>query len=488
MTCDSCEVAIIGGGPAGLAAAAAMQACGLDVWLIDEQPRLGGQIYRQPPAGFRVDSWLSGRIYRRGKALLERVERLADLTRVAPATVWGLFPAESIPGGGHRILYERDGKMGRLEAAHVLLATGCYEMPIPFPGWHLPGVMSAGGIQTLLKSQRVAAGSKVILAGSHPLLLVAADQLVGAGVHVAAVVLSQSLAAVARALRSPRSLLGGFGQLRHAASCLSRLRRARVPLLLGHIVTEALGADAVEAVRIRRSDLRGGSREVPCDALGICYGFLASSELARQAGARSQWQSGSGWVVAADEFMRSSVRGVSVAGELIGVAGAEAAAISGEIAGLGIAVDCRRLDPDAALSRARVLHRRLGKIRLFARHLATLSSPAPQLLQRLATPATLLCRCEDITVGDLAAALQREPGIASASSAKLLTRVGMGACQGRMCETAVRRLIAGSRDSALSLIAGYVPRVPVKPVRLEAIAAQAGEAGSMPGDPGAHVA
>src|SRR6185437_10364198 len=93
MTSDSCEVAIVGGGPAGLAAAAAMKACGLDVCLIDEQPRLGGQIYRQPPEGFRVDSWLTGRVYRRGKALLERVERLADLRRVAPATVWGLFPA-----------------------------------------------------------------------------------------------------------------------------------------------------------------------------------------------------------------------------------------------------------------------------------------------------------------------------------------------------------------------------------------------------------
>ena len=488
MTSDSCEVAIIGGGPAGLAGAAAMKACGLDVWLIDEQPRLGGQIYRQPPAGFRVDSWLTGRTYRRGKALLERVERLADLRRLTAATVCGLFPAESMPEGGHRILYERDGKLGRLEAPHVLLAPGCYELPVPFPGWHLPGVMSAGGIQTLLKSQRVAAGGKVVLAGSHPLLLVAADQLLGAGIHVAAVVLSQSPMTVARALRSPASLLGAFGQLRHAAACLSRLRRARLPLLLGHVVAEALGSDAVEAVRIRRSDRRGEWRELTCDAVGICYGFLASSELARQAGARSVWESGSGWVVEADAFMRSSVPGVSVAGELIGVAGAEAAALSGEIAGLGVAVDCRRLESATALRRVRALRRRLERARRFARLLAQLSSPTPQLLQSVATPATLLCRCEDITVGELAAALQREPTIASASAAKLLTRVGMGTCQGRMCETAVRWLIADRRDSALNAIAGYVPRVPVKPVRLEAIAALAREADSMPGDPDGHVA
>lgn len=489
MRSDSCEVAIIGGGPAGLAAAAAMKACGLDVCLIDEQPRLGGQIYRQPPAGFRVESWLGGRIYQRGKALLERVEHLPDLRHVAPATVWALFPAESMAeGGGHRILYERDGTLGRLAARHVLLATGCYELPVPFPGWHLPGVMSAGAIQTLLKSQRVAAGGKVVLAGSHPLLLVAADQLLGAGVQVAAVVLSQSLATAARVLRSPASLLGGFGQLIHARHCLSRLRRARVPLMLGHVVAEALGADAVEAVRICRSDLRGEPRTLECDAVGICYGFLASSELARQVGARSLWEPGSGWVVETDALMRSSVPAVSVAGELVGVAGAEAAALSGEIAGLGIAVDCRRLAPDAALPRARVLRRRLDRLQRFARLLAELSSPAPQLLQRLATPATLLCRCEDVTVGELSAALQRDPGIASASAAKLLTRVGMGTCQGRMCETAVRRLIGNNRGSALSAIPGYVPRAPVKPVRLAALAALAGEAGSPPADGGAHVA
>lgn len=488
MRRDSCEVAIVGGGPAGLAAAAAMQACGLDICLIDEQPRLGGQIYRQPPKGFRVDSWLAGRVYRRGKALLERVERLAELRHVAAATVWALFPGEPAAGGGHHVLYERDGEMGRLEARHVLLATGCYELPVPFPGWHLPGVMSAGGIQTLLKSQRVAAGDEVVLAGSHPLLLVAAEQLLGAGVRLAAVVLSQTPAAAVRALRSPATLLGGFGPLLHAGHCLSRLRRAGVPLLMGHVVAEALGTDAVEAVRVRRSDFRGEARVLSCDAVGVCYGFLASSELARQAGARAAWESGSGWVVEADAFMRSSVQGVSVAGELVGVAGAEAAALSGEIAGLGIAVDCGRLGPDAALARAGALRRRLDKARRFARFLAGLSSPAPQLLRRLATPATLLCRCEEVTVGELSAALNREPGIAGASAVKLLTRVGMGACQGRMCETAVRRLIGDIRGTDLGAISGYAPRAPVKPVPLAALAALAADSAAIPTGPGTHVA
>lgn len=486
MKVDICDVAIIGGGPAGLAAAAAMKAAGLDVCLLDEQPRLGGQIYRQPPVGFTVDSWLAGRVYRRGKALLERVERLAHLRHVGAATVWGIFPAQPATAVGRQhVLYHQDGSPGRLETAFVLLATGCYEMPVPFPGWHLPGVMSVGGIQTLLKSQRVSAGGDVVLAGSHPLLLIAADQLLGAGVRVAAIVVSQPVGAAARALRSPVALLGAAGQLLYAGHCMSRLRRARVPIIFGHVVSEALGTDAIEAVRICRSDFRGESRVLACDALGVCYGFLASSELARQAGARSAWEPGSGWVVAADAFMRSSVPEIRVAGELIGVAGAQAAALSGEIAGLGIAMDCGRLAPAAAMSRARPLRRRLASLQRFAQLLGRLASPAPRLLERLASPAALVCRCEDVTVGALAAALRRDPGVTSASAAKLLTRVGMGPCQGRMCETAVRRLIAAAHGTGLSDVAGYVPRPPVKPVPLDVLAAAAQV---MPADAGSRVA
>lgn len=475
MPSDTCEVAIIGGGPSGLAAATTLSDYGLDTCLIDEQPRLGGQIYRQPPVGFAVQSWLAGRVYERGRELLERAERLAGLRHLAPATVWGLFASEPgcEPSGGHHVFYEQAGRLGRVSARRVLLATGCYEMPVPFPGWHLPGVMSAGGMQTLLKSQRVAAGGHVVLAGSHPLLLVAAEQMLQAGVTIAAVVLSQPVTTAARALRSPAALLGAFGQLLHAGHCLRRLRRARVPLLFGRVIVEAVGDDAVAAVRVRHSDFHGETREIACDAVGLCYGFLASSELARQAGVRSAWEQGSGWVVAADPFMRSTVPGVSVAGELIGVAGAEAATLSGEIAALGIAVDAGRLTAEAASARSRAPRRRLARVRRFAALLAELSGPPPQLLSRLATPATLVCRCEDVTIGALVAALRAEPAIESASAAKLLTRVGMGRCQGRMCELAVRRVISDCRGHPLSEVESYVPRPPVKPVSLAALAAAA---------------
>ncbi|MGH8210938.1 MAG: NAD(P)-binding protein, partial [Steroidobacteraceae bacterium] len=206
---QSFDVAIIGGGPAGAAAAIATRSCQLDVCLIDEQPRLGGQIYRQPPAGFRVDSWLTGKAYARGKLLLARAEQLSGLRHIPSATTWGIFPAkpEGPASGGHHVLFQNDAGLGRISARHVLLSTGCYEMPVPFRGWHLPGVMSAGGIQTLMKSQRVAAAANIVLAGSHPLLLIVAEQLLEAGVRIAAVAFMQPFSTVWRLLRYPLTTL-----------------------------------------------------------------------------------------------------------------------------------------------------------------------------------------------------------------------------------------------------------------------------------------
>src|ERR1700722_18887207 len=306
---EACDVAIVGAGPAGMAAAIAARSFGLDVCLVDEQARFGGQIYRQPPAGFHVDSWVAGSSYASGRALVERAERMTDVRHIGRATVLGLFPAQPHDAADprHHVLFHDNVRLGRISARRVLVATGAYEMPVPFPGWQTPGVMSAGGIQTLLKSQRVAAGGNIVLAGSHPLLLVVAEQLLAADLKVAAIAFTQPFSNALRLMRHPRALLAGASQLRQSLSTLRRLRRARVPILFEHVLSEALGSDRLEAVRLRRSSGRGRENIVVCDALGVCYGFLASSELARQAGARNFWVNGSGWVVQADEFMRSSV-------------------------------------------------------------------------------------------------------------------------------------------------------------------------------------
>jgi D-hydroxyproline dehydrogenase subunit alpha len=178
--------------------------------------------------------------------------------------------------------------------------------------------------------------------------------------------------------------------------------------------------------------------------------------------------------------MRSSVAGLYVAGELTGVAGAEAAALSGEIAGVGIAMDACRLSAAAAHERTQQLKKRLTRVRRFASVLAELTEPAPRLLAALAVRSALLCRCEDVTVGQMQDALTADAEIASASTAKLRTRVGMGFCQGRMCELSVRRLLAARRGCRIDEVPGYTVRPPVKPLP---IALLAGDPGALDIDP-----
>ena len=464
---ESCDIAIVGGGPAGASAALTAHAGGLNVCLLDEQARLGGQIYRQPPSCFKVSSWLQGRLYDHGKALVARAEQLSGLRHIPSATVCALFPG---PSGGHRILFHDNQRFGRITARCVLLATGCYELPVPFQGWHLPGVMSAGGIQTLLKSQRVAAGSHIVLAGSHPLLFVVAEQLLQAGIRVAAISIAQPLRRATRVLKSPLAVWAARRPMMHLMASYAALRRARVPVLFGHAVFEAVGEDRVEAVRIAQYRGKPRERELTCDALGVCYGFTPSSELARQAGASHRWLPGGGWVVQADEFGRTSVSGLYVAGELTGVAGAEAAALSGEIAGIAMALEAGRLSRDAGVERVRGLRRRLGRVRQFASVLSELAQPPAALVAALARPTALACRCEDVTIGTVTEALKTDETLASASTVKLRTRVGMGPCQGRMCELTVRRLIAAQRGCLIEDVAGYTIRAPVKPMPLALLA------------------
>jgi hypothetical protein len=210
---------------------------------------------------------------------------------------------------------------------------------------------------------------------------------------------------------------------------------------------------------------------IDCDALGVCYGFFPSSELARQAGAKHSWAPGGGWIVHADAYLRSSVPGISVAGELTGVAGAEAAALSGEIAAMGIAIDMGRASTAEGRRHVRKAQERLARLRKFAALLASLSSPGSDFLGGLAQRSTLVCRCEDITLGEIEDAVSADPGISSASTAKLLTRAGMGFCQGRMCEISVRRIIARQRNLKVADIPGYVVRPPIKPVPVASLAA-----------------
>lgn len=470
------ELAIVGAGPAGMAAAEAAADCGVHVTLIDEQATPGGQFLRQPPAEWSVSGWLDGAAYRNGKKLLQRVGADQRPEWIMQASVAGIFRADD--NGRFTLLIEAGGSAGgmrQLEAKSVLIAAGCFDLPVVFPGWNLPGVMATGGIQAFVKSQQLVPGNRFLFVGSHPLQLVVADQILAAGGSVAGVLFAQSRARALELLKHPSVVLRGSDKLVETAALLRRLQKAGVPVRFGRTVLRANGQDSLESVttvpvgadgRLGRAD----AEDVDCDRLGVCFGFLSSSELARQAGVDCRWEpSRGGWIAEHDDNMASSVPGIYVAGETTGVAGSDVAVLEGRIAGLAAAVELGRVDADGVRLRMQSARRRLRQRERFARLLAALSWPGYALFDQLMTDSTTLCKCEEVKVGALRYQLEQNPGLETASAAKLLSRAGMGLCQGRYCHFALTRLMAGHLGVPEETVGGFTARFPAKPLAIESL-------------------
>jgi NADPH-dependent 2,4-dienoyl-CoA reductase/sulfur reductase-like enzyme len=486
----TCEVAIIGAGPSGLAAAAVLREHGVGVTIIDEQPRSGGQILRQPPKNFSVARWLPAKLYDRVKAALNEVNERQDIEWLFQSTVLGIMrpspyrtQSADAPGGagterkirgggGHELWIQAPTGAYLLRASAVLLAPGCYERPLAFPGWTLPGVMGAGAIQGFVKSQQFVPGNRFVLAGSHPLQLVVADQLLSAGAQVAAVVFTQRKQQASLMMRHPLIAFRHHRQLLETSHSLRRLRRAGVPVIFGHTIVRADGAAAVGRATIAAVNKNGTidhhkTQVFECDRIGICHGFLASSELARQAGAEMHWQDhAGGWLARYDEWFESSIKKLFVAGEITSVEGADAALEKGRLAAIGILRSLGRLDDNQAHRLVEPTRRRLSHLQSFAAVLQQLARPPASLALQTMSDDTILCRCESIKRGELKQALTDNKHILSADAAKLLTRVGMGLCQGRMCGDNVARVIAEARGVQPNEVGPFQAQAPVKPVPL----------------------
>lgn len=507
-----CEVAIIGAGPSGLAAAAALRERGVGVTIIDEQPRAGGQILRQPPRDFAVARWLPAKLYNPVKSALHAVNERADIDWRFQSTVLGIIrpsayrvqrvandarPSEraktlgesaqqvtpdSKRGGVserasmHELWIQGPAGCYLLRAQAVLLAPGCYERPLAFPGWTLPGVMGAGAIQGFVKSQQLVPGNRFLLAGSHPLQLVVADQLLNAGAQVSAVVFTQHKQQAWSMLSHPLVALRHTRQLLETAKILNRLRRARVPVIFGKTIVRVDGASQVEQATIAtvRADGtidRHQTQVFACDRVGLCHGFLASSELARQAGADVHWnEHAGGWLAKHDDWLESSIKNLFVAGEITSVDGADAALEKGRIAAAGIVRSLGRVDENGANQLAASARKRLSHLQGFAAVLQQLARPPADLALKTMTDDTILCRCESIKRGELQQQLADNKHVMSADAAKLLTRVGMGLCQGRMCGDNVAKVVAAARGLQASEVGAFQAQVPIKPVPLATLA------------------
>jgi NADPH-dependent 2,4-dienoyl-CoA reductase/sulfur reductase-like enzyme len=457
------EVAVVGAGPGGLSAALAAARAGAQVTLIESDRQPGGQYFRQTAAPLRVSRPM--RHQPEGRALWERVSA-AGVRCLPEAVVWGAFEGNVLGLHGPQA-------PARLQAQAVILATGAYDRPVAFPGWTLPGVMTVGAAQALLKQQRILAGKRILLAGTGPLQIVLAAELVRAGADVVAVLEGSRL--VVKAIQHIGALWGQWERLAEGLSSRSTLFQRGVPFRTGWGVVAAHGADQVESVTVARLDsgwrpVPGSEETLDCDTLCLGYGFIPSNTLSRLFGAKQEWRPDLGGEVPwRDGRMRTSVSGVFAVGDGAGIGGGPLAMLEGEIAGIAAAErDGHRTGEAAQLMRRRAPA--LERERRFQRMYARLFTPGPGLYE-WSRDETILCRCEGVTRADIRRAVSL--GGDSADEVKAIVRCGMGDCQGRMCGHLVAYCIARETGRPVPEVGLFRPRPPVFPVPIAAIGPRA---------------
>jgi NADPH-dependent 2,4-dienoyl-CoA reductase/sulfur reductase-like enzyme len=459
------DVLVIGGGPAGLAAAAVAAEAGLDVALIDERSKLGGQFYKQPADGFRIDEHQIDKQFRNGRALIDRVVA-SGARRILGTTVWAAFGAEEIWASGPTSSLS-------VRPKRVVLATGAYERGVPMPGWTLPGFMTTGAAQTLLRSYQIVPGSRVLLGGNGPLNLQVAAELVRAGVKVVALVEAAARPGPHAVATLATMAITAPDLVRDGLAYQNTLRRAGAPTFHRHVIVGVEGGDAVKQARISEIDDRGNpvaGTEMLLDTDIVCagYGFLPSNEIARAMGCRHQFDERRGHLVPErDRHGRSSVAHVWIVGDSGGLGGARAAEAAGIIAGADIARDLgRAVRHEAEVQRAL---REISRAERFQSALWELFR-APRIVDQLARPDTILCRCEEVSLATVCEVLA-DGETATAGAVKRLTRAGMGRCQGRYCGALVVELVARQKGTSIDEFSYFAPRMPFKPVPISTVSA-----------------
>lgn len=463
-----CDLLIVGAGPAGLAAARAATAAGLSVIVADERSKAGGQYFKQPGEGLVVEEAAIDSQFAEGRALAAAVAGTS--ARLLPqCLVWSVaadddaITAEAMTASGP----------AQIIARRLIVATGASERPWPVPGWTLPGVMSTGAAQTLLRSGSVAPGRRVLIAGNGPLNLQLATELLRAGVEVVAVVEQAARPGPGAAGAALKMLGSDAGLVAAGIGQLLRLRRAGVPVLYGHVVTRIDGDGRAERVTVapvaKDGSLGPDTREFSIDALCIGAGFQPQADLARALGCGMTWQDGAPAVIR-DDCGRTTLRQLFVAGDGGGLGGARAALAQGALAGIAAARDLIGPLPTSLQQREATQRRALARARRFQAGLWRLFAPR-RLTATLATPETLMCRCEAVSFGAVDALIAA--GASDAGSIKRATRLGMGRCQGRYCAPLLAQRLgaAQGRDAAEADL--FAPRPPFKPLTLAQLAAAA---------------
>ncbi len=454
---SDCDLLIVGAGPAGMTAAITARHHGLDVLVVDDQPAPGGQIWRSVEMARARDEIL-GPSYSEGRAVAE-VFRTCGARYEPGAKLWQVEP-------GYRAFYSLGETPRVVEAGSIILATGAQERPVPFPGWTLPGVLTVGAAQILLKNAGQIPANPVWIAGSGPLPLLYAIQLLRAGGQIAGYLDTTPSGRWRSAIRHLPGAIPAFGEILKGLDWIKALRRSGTRYVKDVAEIEAVGEERIETLHYRTAD--GHSFSAPANVLLVHEGVVPHIHAPMSLGCTMEWTGAQDCLApTVDEWGETSLNGVFVAGDGAGIGGAKAATLRGKLAALRVAERSGRIGARDAVSAARSVRRALARELAVRPFLDALFRPRPQVF---APPdETIVCRCEEVTAGDVRKmAMVGRPG---PNQMKAATRAGMGPCQGRQCGYTIARLIAATQDRSPADVGFFNVRPPLKPITVGELAA-----------------
>lgn len=458
------DVLIVGAGPSGMSAATTLAEGGCSVIVLDMQPTPGGQIFRNLEANSahgkngKNDRLLAalGTSYTAGLKLIQRFRAQPGIDYRPQTTVWEIRPDGTVG-------WLRGMEGGYLRAPHVILAHGAMERPTPFPGWTLPGVMTAGAVQTLLKAGNLKPEGNVVLAGSGPLLLLLAHQLRQLGAKPSLIARTDRLSNSVRAIRHLR--MQALGPVAKGLGWLAGLKASKIPVVSAISQLEARGDTRVESVSFTA---KGQHHTYPCDLLVVHDGIVPSIDLSHGAGLLLEWDTSShSWQPQTDTQGRAATTSdapctIRITGDARRIGGAEVAIHHGRLAASAILAALGKTS--SGLRKARAWYNNSLSARLFID-----AAFPPGLSHALPDDKTIVCRCEELSAGALRQKIRS--GCTNMDALRGETRCGMGPCQGRNCMITVARLIAEHEGHSNPPVPpAFRARPPLRPLPLGALA------------------
>lgn len=470
------HVIVVGSGFAGLSAAKALSGQGLDILIIDENVHAGGQLLRKTRSkSSYFPEFEPDLIKLKGFDLIQKMKRLRHIDWLFQAQVLGIFKDK-------RLLVHIDSintpeekgpdKILEVRAEHLILATGARERYLPFRGWTLPGVMSLGSAQIMMKSYGVLPACNTLIAGTSPLMMVLASEILVNKGKVTAFIDENSLS---KKLAFLPLIKHHWPKLIQGAFYTARMLLNRVPMLQKHRVIKARGSDEFKSVIIAKTTPKGDvipgtEAEFSSDVLIVGYGFVPNIELPVQAGCDLEYRKNrGGWVVKVDEALESSLLSVYAVGEITGIAGAKKSFIQGKLAAMSILKKLGKINPgngkkafQKEIQTLISLDHQQDEYAAFLNHLCQVPLSAYAAIP----DETIICRCEEITMGTIKKSIEQE--FDTIGSLKKATRCGMGRCQGRICGPVIFDIITALTKKNPVNIGSLLSRAPVKNVNIKA--------------------